>query len=233
MSSSGNTNPGGGSSATQAYSNASQTFPATPTDSTTTPCANKSVYSTPTTAAASPAAATNASPAATTNASPAAATDAPLDQATTDRIKAIPKGSRPDPSTYMSKDQIDAHLAQFDKGAARFMTQGNLAKYGPSQRDGTSFMMPGSEADALLAKAGGDPNALEDALGLPRGTLENNPLVRVDVPSPRSCGLRVPSGNEAGANDLWIPGGKLPGGTSEAVIDLGKAPPGAFKAAPV
>ena len=227
MSSSGNTNPGGGSggpgsgsggqSATQVYSNASQTFPSTPTDSTTTPCANKSVYSVPTTAAASP----------------AAATDAPLDQATTDRIKAIPKGSRPDPSTYMSKDQIDAHLAKFDKGATRFMTQGNLAKYGPSQRDGTSFMMPSSEADALLAKAGGDPNALEDALGLPRGTLENNPLVRVDVPSPRSCGLRVPSGNEAGANDLWIPGGKLPGGTSEAVIDLGKAPPGTFKAVPV
>ena len=227
MSSSGNTNPGGasggpgsassGQSAAQVYSNAVQTFPSTPTDSTTTACANKSVYSTPTTAAASP----------------AAATDAPLDQATIDGIKAIPKGSRPDPSTYMSKDQIDAHLAKFDKGATRFMTQSNLAKYGPSQRDGTSFMMLSSEADALLAKAGGDPNALEDALGLPRGTLENNPLVRVDVPSPRSCGLRVPSGNEAGANDLWIPGGKLPGGTSEGVIDLGKAPPGTFKAAPV
>jgi hypothetical protein len=133
----------------------------------------------------------------------------------------------------MSQDQIDEHLAKFDKGASRFMTQSNLVKYGPSQRDGTSFTMPGSEADALIAKANGDPNALEDALGLPRGTLENNPLVRVDVPNPRSIGLRVPSGNEAGANDLWIPGGKLPDGASEAVIDLAKAPPGSFKATPI
>src|SRR6202021_567588 len=127
---------------------------------TTTACRNKAIYPPPATAAASP----------------AAATDAPLDQATIDSIKAIPKGSRPDPSTYMSKDQIDAHLAKFDKGATRFMTQGNLAKYGPSQRDGTSFMMPSSEADALLAKAGGDPNTLEDQLGFPRGTRHNTTL---------------------------------------------------------
>jgi hypothetical protein len=220
MGGSGGTNGGGGSggqNAAQIYSSASQTFPSTPTDSITTPCVNKSVYS-------APAAATT---------TPAGTTGPALDQATIDRIKAIPKGSRPDPSTYMSQDQIDEHLAKFDKGASRFMTQSNLAKYGPSQRDGTSFTMPGSEADALIAKANGDPNALEDALGLPRGTLENNPLVRVDVPNPRSIGLRVPSGNEAGANDLWIPGGKLPDGASEAVIDLAKAPPGSFKATPV
>jgi hypothetical protein len=31
--------------------------------------------------------------------------------------------------------------------------------------------------------------------------------------------LRIPSGNEAGANEFWIPGGKLPDGNSEAVID--------------
>ena len=32
------------------------------------------------------------------------------------------------------------------------------------------------------------------------------------------------SGNEAGANEYWIPGGKLPDGASEAVIDVGDIP---------
>ena len=156
-----------------------------------------------------------------------------LDPHVAANIKGMAKGSRPDPSTYMSKEQIDTHLAKFDNGASRFMTQNNLAKYGPSQRDGTSFMMPSDEADAVIANAGGDPAKLESALGLPPGTLNGNPLVRVDVANPRAFGLRVPSGNEAGANDLWIPGGKLPDGTSEAVIDLGGAPPGSFTSTPV
>ena len=29
----------------------------------------------------------------------------------------------------------------------------------------------------------------------------------------------MPTGNESGANDLWLPGGKLPKGYSEAVMD--------------
>ncbi|WP_431802057.1 hypothetical protein [Microbacterium sp. bgisy203] len=33
-------------------------------------------------------------------------------------------------------------------------------------------------------------------------------------------GLRIPTGNEAGANDHWIPGGYLPTGIREAVIDV-------------
>ena len=29
----------------------------------------------------------------------------------------------------------------------------------------------------------------------------------------------MPSGNEGGANDFWVPGGKTSGGVPEAVID--------------
>lgn len=32
--------------------------------------------------------------------------------------------------------------------------------------------------------------------------------------------LRIPSGNEAGANSHWIPGGKTDGGVPEAITDL-------------
>jgi hypothetical protein len=38
--------------------------------------------------------------------------------------------------------------------------------------------------------------------------------------------LRMPSGNEAGANNLWLPGGKLPTGQSEAVVN--QIPKGAY-----
>ncbi|MEN9835213.1 MAG: hypothetical protein RL011_1406 [Pseudomonadota bacterium] len=46
-------------------------------------------------------------------------------------------------------------------------------------------------------------------------------MVRVDIANPRNRGLRIPSGNEAGANELWLPGGLLPNKNSEAILDLG------------
>lgn len=150
-----------------------------------------------------------------------------------DEILAMPKGQRPDPATYLSGGYIDSHLALFDDGASRFMTRTNLDKYGIAQRDGTSFVMPKHEADALLARTQGDPRALEEALGLPEGFLDGNELVRVDVPAPRELNLRIPSGNEAGANDQWIPGGKLPTGNSEAVIDAKGIPNERYSVSPV
>lgn len=156
-----------------------------------------------------------------------------LSQSRIDEILAIPKGQRPDPASYLPPSYIDQHLAQFDAGATRFMTRANLDKYGIGQRDGTSFVMPKHEADALLARTQGDPRALEEALGLPEGFLEGNELVRVDIPDPRELNLRIPSGNEAGANDQWIPGGKLPTGNSEAVIDAKGIPDDRYSVSPV
>ncbi|TXH42935.1 MAG: hypothetical protein E6Q92_05630 [Burkholderiaceae bacterium] len=128
----------------------------------------------------------------------------------------------------MPEAVIASQLAQFNDGAARFMSQSNLDKYGPAQRDGTAFVMTKAQADKLLHETAGNPRAMEDALGLPPGFLESEQLVRVDIPEPRKLGARVPSGNEAGANPMWIPGGKLPTGNLEAVIDLGSAPPGSY-----
>ena len=101
----------------------------------------------------------------------------------------------------------------------KFVTKTNYDKYGIAQRDGTSFVLPKTEADALLKSTGGNPRALEEALGLPENFLDGNTLMRVDVAKPKELNLRVPSGNEAGANDLWLPGGKLPNGNREAIID--------------
>lgn len=144
-----------------------------------------------------------------------------LDQAISNLILSIEKGMRPDPSTYLTPSYIAEHLAKFDNGASRFMTEDNLNKYGIGQRDGTSFVMPSREATSLLESTSGNARTLEKALGLPENFLESNKLVRIDIPKVRELNLRIPSGNEAGANDFWMPGGKLPNGNLEAVLDTG------------
>lgn len=142
-----------------------------------------------------------------------------------DEIIAMPKGARPDPSEYLSSQYIESHLQKFSDGATRFMPESNLEKYGIAQRDGTSFVMPRHEADAMTAAIGGDLRAMENELGLPRGFLDSNNVVRIDIADPGDFNLRIPSGNEAGANEQWIPGGVLPNGSSEAVIDGGSISP--------
>ncbi|MDI3313432.1 MAG: hypothetical protein QJR12_03820 [Mycobacterium sp.] len=69
----------------------------------------------------------------------------------------------------------------------------------------------------------GDPAALEKALGLPDGYLKGN-VIRVDIRNLQDYNLRIPSGNEPGVNAKWIPGGLLPQGMPEAVIDGFKVP---------
>jgi hypothetical protein len=145
--------------------------------------------------------------------------DQPLSDEKRDEIMAMERGTRPDPSEYLSKEYIEQHLHKFDDGASRLMIGKNFDAYGISQRDGTSFVMPRHEADALVEATAGNPRALERSLGLPEGFFDDDRIVRVDIPNPQDYNLRVPSGNEAGANDRWIPGGVLPDGTSEAVID--------------
>lgn len=154
--------------------------------------------------------------------------DGPTDGLTAekrDEIIAMPKGDRPEPSEYLSSEYIQEHLQKFNDGATRFMPESNLEKYGIAQRDGTSFVMPKHEADAMTAATRGDLRAMENALGLPQGFLDSNKVVRIDIADPEEFNLRIPSGNEAGANEQWIPGGALPSGASEAVVDGGLIPP--------
>ncbi len=69
----------------------------------------------------------------------------------------------------------------------------------------------------LRGRAGTSPSWKVNWHSLPE--LGRGRIVRIDVPSPRPLNLRMPSGNELGANPLWIPGGKLLNGELEAVID--------------
>lgn len=76
--------------------------------------------------------------------------------------------------------------------------------------------MPKSVSDDLIGKSGGDVRKLEELLGLDSGYLGDAPVV-VEILEP--IRLRMPSGNEPGANEFWLPGGHTSGGLPEAVID--------------
>jgi hypothetical protein len=125
-----------------------------------------------------------------------------------------PKFDRPDPTEYLDQDYINHHLDMFKDGVVKFAPDAPSGAIGPPTRG--TFVMPKLHADALIQKSGGDVKKLEKLLGLDEGFLGSNPVL-IDVEKP--IGLRMPSGNEFGANDKWIPGGKTSGGIFEATVD--------------
>jgi len=71
--------------------------------------------------------------------------------------------------------------------------------------------------DDLIFKAKGNRSIIEEELGFESGYLLNEELIRIDVKIPEN--IRIPDGNELGVNNLWVPGGRLPNGYLEAVIN--------------
>lgn len=137
-----------------------------------------------------------------------------LDQNTIDNINSLPKGSKPDPSTYMTADQIDEHLALAAGGVCKIVAE--VPPYANAGPPGGTFAMPTEVVKSAIALANGNPRVLEQLLTLDPGSLGDNPLV-ILMPSD---GLRMPSGNEAGAwEGLWVPGGYTGGGIAEFVVD--------------
>ncbi|MDN5724799.1 MAG: hypothetical protein L0G99_02550 [Propionibacteriales bacterium] len=143
-----------------------------------------------------------------------------LDPAVGQRIKAMPEGSRPDPSTYLSKADIDQHLKPFrESGAVRVANEDNIARRGTVGPAGGTFVMPRSQFDALRARCGGNLGQMETELGLESESLTRGTSVAVYIEPDCLRELRMPSGNEAGANALWEPGGYTSGGMAEATVN--------------
>ncbi len=137
------------------------------------------------------------------------------------------KGNRPDPSSYLSQEYIDVHLAQFDDGVSIIMTKEQYINYVKGNSsigipvDGTQFILPKNYCDDIAGKAAGDIDYYEKALGFDAGHFsDGGGSVRIDIKNLEGLNLRIPSGNEAGANRHWIPGGKTDGGVPEAITDL-------------
>jgi hypothetical protein len=151
---------------------------------------------------------------------------------TPDRVVGSGKPNRPYPGEYLDNDYIEKHLDQFADGATRFYRADSLDRYGPGN-NGTTFVFPTSEIDRIKSEAS-TPQELGEMLGLGPDFFvdgKGNPVdvVRADF-SPGDLGngnLRMPRGDEGGANAQWIPGGYLPEGIPEAVFNVNRGATGA------
>ena len=75
--------------------------------------------------------------------------------------------------------------------------------------------------DTVIKSSGGKYSEVDKALGFDKGHFETgHGLVRIDVFNPLKLNARLPSGNEYGANEHFIPGGYTDGGSPECVSDL-------------
>ncbi len=133
----------------------------------------------------------------------------------------VRKFNRPDPSTYLTKATINEHLSVFRDKPCLFLTRyayDNFCKNGIGRKDG-QFLIPkdiGDKIEKLLSNKS-TFGAGEAQLGIPSGAWQNQEIIRVTVNEIPN--LRMASGNEAGANKYWMPGGYLPNGLPEAVCD--------------
>ena len=132
---------------------------------------------------------------------------------------------RPYVEDYLTPESIEAHRQQFKNGAIK------IQKFTPEEggynngavgniKDHVAFVMPKEVGEILIKVTKGDPELLEDILGLHRGDLGPSP-VAIEIPPESIKNPRIPNGNEASAfEDFWRPGGQtFPGNIPEAVID--------------
>jgi hypothetical protein len=141
----------------------------------------------------------------------------PLSKAKIDEIISTPKGKRPLPEEYLSADYIKNHLSQFDDGSARIASKKAIEKFGTAGPN-PSYVMPKPYVDKVIKEANGDIGKIEEALGYPKGSWDPDDIVIVEIPPTK--GIKIPSGNERGANEMWKPGGVTSGGVPEAVTKL-------------
>jgi PAAR domain protein len=141
---------------------------------------------------------------------------------TSEDILSIPKGQRPAPSTYLSSGYIQQHLAKFEKeGGAFIVVKSWIEKGSYKEFPIRKFVMLNDDMETIIRKyrQSKDISIIEKALGYKKGDLQGleDDLYLFKVEG-SNFKFEMPSGNEIGTNDLWIPGGKTSGGYREAVL---------------
>ena len=136
-----------------------------------------------------------------------------------------PKPLRPAPSTYLDSSYITKHLSQFDNGGSYVMTlrqYENFVEGRPllGREDNSLYIVPKEYMDSIATSANGNISVFEKRLGFSEGYFQDGGgLVRIDIKDPKGYNLRMATGNEAGANDFYTPGGFTSGGSPEAVVN--------------
>ncbi len=138
---------------------------------------------------------------------------------TKEKILALPKGSRPPPKDYLDPDYISKHLAKFEKEGevSRIVMKKDHETFGVGKPDigKTEFVSTKSEIDEILKLPISEQ---VKKLGIPVEQLKGGNVVRIDFKLSAKYKVEMPSGNEFGVNNKWLPGGKLPDGNFEAII---------------
>ena len=156
------------------------------------------------------------------NCAPTLAKSFTIEQAV--KITAMEKGTRPAPSTYLSKKYISNHLKKFRRGVSIVMSLESYNKYVvPSKTIGRAdgcFVMPIYICDEIDKKFDGDISVYEKSLSFTEGYFSSQGgMVRLDIFDISDLNLRMASGNEEGANSYWLPGGFTMGAIPEAIVD--------------
>ena len=127
------------------------------------------------------------------------------------------------PEEYLEDSYILKHIDEFkNDGVAYLVPKKNLDKYGRDilgWPDGTQFIMKKTDLDKIINSANGDISYIEKCLGIPKDAWKNEIIVKIEITDCKIINLRVPSGFEMGANELWKVGGFLLSGYKEAVCD--------------
>ncbi len=138
---------------------------------------------------------------------------------TKEKVLENPKGSRPDPEKYLKKEYIQQHIELFEKEGvvSRIVPKDKFEEFGIGKPDigKTEFVSRKSDIDDILMLS------LEDQskkLGIPFEQIEKGYAVRIDFKLSKEVKVEMPSGNEFGANEQWLPGGVLPEGNLEAIV---------------
>ncbi len=139
-----------------------------------------------------------------------------------ERVLAYPKGSRPDPTTYLTETYVTDHINRFKQEGGAFMVVEDWIEKGtfnafPLRK----FVMLRSDMEKVMNKyyQTGRVEDIEDALGYRRGDLKGlSADIHIIYVDSTKYKFELPNGNEIGANDLWEPGAKTSGGFRECVI---------------
>ncbi|MBW7869968.1 MAG: hypothetical protein H3C39_02785 [Flavobacteriia bacterium] len=136
-----------------------------------------------------------------------------------EKVLEKPKGSRPDPKEYLTTSYIKEHIELFEKEgiASRIVSEETFKKRGIGKPDigKTEFVSRKSDIDDILMLSIEEQSI---KLGIPLEQIEKHGIVRIDFKLSKDVKVEMPSGNEWGANDKWLPGGILPEGNLEATI---------------
>jgi hypothetical protein len=139
---------------------------------------------------------------------------------TKERVLQSGKGKYPSPEVYLSKQYILDHLTEFENGVSFLCPLETIGRYRDllGRPDGV-FVMPMGKMDELMDRTHGDISLIETALNIPRGEWAKRKMCRVDVLELDELNIRMPSGNEIGANEYFTPGGFTKDGEMEAIIN--------------